>query len=76
MGTKPVPMAPNFHVDITGLKSQASSSKLQAPRHKRQAQAASSKLTDHGPFIKFQAPRTELSASINVLYGCLICHAT
>ena len=28
MGTKPVPMAPNFYVDITGLKSQASSSKL------------------------------------------------
>jgi hypothetical protein len=37
MGAKPVPMAPNFHVDITGLKSQASSSKHQAPRHKHQA---------------------------------------
>ena len=33
-----------------GLKSQASSSKRQA---------ASNKLTDHGPFIKFQAPRTK-----------------
>ncbi len=47
MGTKLVPMAPNFYVDITGLKSQASSSKHQAPRHKHQA--SSHKQQARGP---------------------------
>ena len=46
MGTKPVPMAPNFHVDITGLKSSVKLRKLfkvQAASFKPQAQASSSK---------------------------------
>ena len=61
-------MADNWSVDVSGIKVQASSAKLrklQAASFKPQAasfklQAASYKLTDHGPFIKFQAPRTEV----------------
>ena len=39
-------------------KIQAASFKPQATRFK--LQATSHKLPDHGPFIKFQAPRTEV----------------
>ena len=68
-------MADNWSVDVTGLrvqgpsdKHQASSTKLfnpQATSIKPQAQrlkpqATSSKLADHGPFIKFYGPRTEV----------------
>ena len=69
MGTKPVPMAPNYCIDVSGLsyKPQASSPKprkVQATSFKPRAtrfklQAASNKLPDHVPRKKFHGARTE-----------------
>ena len=48
--------APSYKLRAASFKLQAASDKPRAASIKRQA--ASNKLPDHGPFIKFQAPRS------------------